>query len=66
MEAAIDRVLETYGLMVNLTAEEELATRRRLEEHLAGMQADHNAFAVEGLRYLRGRVARRRMAREAI
>jgi hypothetical protein len=67
MQAAIDRVLQTYGLMVNLTAEEEQATRRRLEKHLAGMQADDNALAVEGLRYLRGpdRIARRRMAREA-
>jgi hypothetical protein len=62
MQAAIDRVLQTYGLMVNLTA-----ARRRLEKHLAGMQADDNALAVEGLRYLRGpdRIARRRMAREA-
>ena len=68
MQAAIDRVLQTYGLMVNLTAEEEQATRRRLEKHLAGMQADEKALAVEGLRHLRGpgRVARRRMAREAI
>ena len=67
MQAAIDRVLQTYGLMVNLTAEEEQTTRRRLEKHLAGMQADDNALAVEGLRYLRGpdRIARRRMAREA-
>ena len=46
MQAAIDRVLQTYGLMVNLTAEEEQATRRRLEKHLAGMQADDNALAV--------------------
>ena len=29
MQAAIDRVLQTYGLMVNLTAEEEQATRRK-------------------------------------
>ena len=31
MQAAIDRVLETYGMMVNLTPEEEQATRRRLK-----------------------------------
>ncbi|XIA63198.1 hypothetical protein ACFIOY_28825 [Bradyrhizobium sp. TZ2] len=67
MQAAIDRVLRTSGMMVNLTAEEEQAMRRRLEKHLAGMQADDNALAIEGLRYLRGRgrVARRRMVREA-
>ena len=67
MQAAIDRVMQTYAMMVNLTPEEEQATRQRLERHLAGMHADEKALAVEGLRYLRGpgRVARRRMAREA-
>ena len=46
---------------------EAQATRERLTEYLAGMDADETALAVEGLRYLRGpgRVARRRMAREA-
>ena len=67
MQAAIDRVVETYAMMVNLTAEEEQATREKLRAHLAGMVADEKTLAVEGLRYLRGpgRVARRRMAREA-
>ena len=67
MQAAIDRVLQTLRHDGDLTSEEEQATRRRLEKHLAGMQADEKALAVEGLRYLRGpgRVARRRMAREA-
>jgi hypothetical protein len=54
MQAAIDRVLETYAMMVNLTTEEEQATRRKLEKHLAEMRADDNALSVEGLRYLRG------------
>ena len=67
MQAAIDRVMQTYAMMVNLTPEEEEVTRQKLERHLAGMDADEKALAVEGLRYLRGpgRVARRRMAREA-
>ena len=67
MQAAIDRVMQTYAMMVDLTPEEEEVTRQRLERHLAGMDADEKALAVEGLRYLRGpnRVARRRMAREA-
>ena len=66
MQAAIDRVMQTYAMMVDLTPEEEEVTRQKLERHLAGMDADENALAIEGLRYLRGpdRVARRRMARE--
>jgi hypothetical protein len=66
MQAAIDRV-EAFTMMANLTPEEAQATRERLAEYLAGMDADEKALAVEGLRYLRGpgRVARRRMAREA-
>jgi hypothetical protein len=54
MQAAIERVLQTYAMMVNLTSEEKQATRRKLEQHLAGMDADDHALAVEGLRYLRG------------
>jgi hypothetical protein len=67
MQAAIDRVMQAYAMMVDLTPEEEEVTRQKLERHLAGMDADEKALAVEGLRYLRGpsRVARRRMAREA-
>jgi hypothetical protein len=51
-------------LMANLTPEEAQATRERLAEYLAGIDADEKALAVEGLRYLRGpdRVARRREA----
>ena len=67
MQAAIDRVMQAFTLMANLTPEEAQVTRERLAEYLAGMDADEKALAVEGLRYLRGpgRVARRRMAREA-
>ena len=67
MQAAIDRVMQAFTLMANLTPEEAQATRERLVEYLAGMDADEKALAVEGLRYLRGpgRDARRRMARES-
>jgi hypothetical protein len=67
MQTAIDRVMQAFTLMANLTPEEAQATRERLAEYLAGMDADEKALAVEGLRYLRGpgRVARRRTAREA-
>jgi hypothetical protein len=64
MQTAIDRVMQAFTLMANLTPEEAQATRERLAEYLAGMDADEKALAVEGLRYLRGpgRVARRSMA----
>ena len=67
MQAAIDRVMQAFTMMANLTPEEAQATREKLRAHLAGMVADEKTLAVEGLRYLRGpgRVARRRMAREA-
>jgi hypothetical protein len=66
MQAAIDRVMQAFTMIANLTPEEAQATRERLKQYLAGMDADEKALAVEGLRYLRGpgRVARRRMARE--
>ena len=67
MQTAIDRVMQAFTMMANLTPEEAQATRERLRAHLTGMVADEKTLAVEGLRYLRGpgRVARRRMAREA-
>ena len=67
MQAAIDRIMQAFTMMTNLTPEEAQATRERLTEYLARIDADETALAVEGLRYLRGpgRVARRRMAREA-
>jgi len=67
MQTAIDRVMQTFTLMANLSPEEARATRERLAQYLTGIDADEKALAVEGLRYLRGpgRVARRRMVREA-
>lgn len=62
MQSPIDRVMQAYGMMVNLTPEQERATRARLESHLAELDADDNAVAVEGLKFLRGsdRPVRRR------
>ena len=51
---AIDRVMRTYGMIVNLTADDERAAREKVTSHLAEKSdADENALAVEGLRYLR-------------
>ena len=67
MQEAIDRVMQAFTMIANLTAEEVQAIRARLTAHLAGMDVDEKALAVEGLRYLRGpdRVSKRRIARKA-
>jgi hypothetical protein len=54
MQAPIDRVMQTYCLFVNLTAEQEQAVREKVTSFLASVQTDdENKLAVEGLRYLR-------------
>jgi hypothetical protein len=54
MQSPIDRVMQAYGMMVNLTPEQEAAARARLEGHLADIDADDSALAIEGLKFLRG------------
>jgi hypothetical protein len=54
MQAAVDRIMKTYGMMVKLTADEERATREKVTSYLSEKPAaDENALAIEGLRYLR-------------
>jgi hypothetical protein len=54
MQAAIDRVMQTYGMLVNLTFEEEQTAREKVSTFLATAKTDdQNKLAVEGLRYLR-------------
>jgi hypothetical protein len=54
MQTAIDRVMETYTMIVNLNADEERAARQKVAAHLAGKHdGDEHALAIEGLRYLR-------------
>jgi hypothetical protein len=54
MQAAIDRVMQTYTMIVNLSADQERMTRQKVTEFLAGRsEADERVLAVEGLRYLR-------------
>jgi hypothetical protein len=59
MQAAIDRVMQAYTMMVNITPEEEQAAREKVVKHLAGLEADESALAVEALRYLRDPDGRR-------
>ena len=54
MQTAIDRVMHTYGMLVNLTLEQEREVRERVTTFLATAKTnDENKLAVEGLRYLR-------------
>jgi hypothetical protein len=54
MQAAIDRVMQTYCLIEKLTDEEAQAVREKVSSHLAERpDADEHLLAVEGLRYLR-------------
>ena len=53
MQAAIDRVMQAFTMMANLTPRRS-KPHAKTRAHLAGMVADEKALAVEGLRYLRG------------
>jgi hypothetical protein len=54
MQAAVDRVMKTYGMIVNLTVDEERAARQKVTSYLAEKpETDEKALAIDGLRYLR-------------
>jgi hypothetical protein len=54
MQAAIDRVMHTYGMLIRLTAAQEQVARAEVSNFLASVHTDdENKLAVEGLRYLR-------------
>jgi hypothetical protein len=54
MQAAIDRVMQTYGMLVNLTVDEERRVRDEVSKVMARANTDdENKLAVEGLKYLR-------------
>jgi len=54
MQAAVDRVMKAYGMIVSLTPDEETAAREAVTSYLADKSnADDRVLAIEGLRYLR-------------
>ena len=59
MQAAMDRVMQAYGLMVTLSPEDEADARELVQQHLATLQGDENSLAIEGLRFLREMRGRR-------
>ena len=54
MQAAIDRVMQTYGMMVNLTPVQEAEAREKVSNFLKDKGGDEHNLAVEGLKYLVG------------
>ena len=53
LQAAVDRVMQAYCLMVTLSPADEAQARERLEEHLRNLHGDEHALAIAGLRFLR-------------
>jgi hypothetical protein len=54
LQEAINRVMHTYGMIENLTADEDRAAREKVASYLAEKpEENEHALAVEGLRYLR-------------
>jgi hypothetical protein len=60
VQTAIDRVMETYSMIVNLTQAQELEARERVSEFLRDKGRDEHNLAVEGLKYLLCRVTKHR------
>ena len=60
MQAAVERVMETYALMVKPTPAEEAEARQKVTNFLKGKGGDEQKLTVEGLRHLLGRATKRR------
>jgi hypothetical protein len=56
MQAAIDRVMQTYAMMVNLTSDQEKQARAEVTGFLSAFKSkDENQLAIQGLQYLRSK-----------
>jgi len=60
MEAAVERVIQTYGMLVSLTSAQEREARERVSSYLRDKGEDEHKLAVEGLKHLLGHSAKRR------
>jgi ubiquinone/menaquinone biosynthesis C-methylase UbiE len=55
METAIDRVMHTYGMIVNMSIEQERTIREKVTSFLrAKPETDEQQLTIAGLRYVRG------------
>jgi hypothetical protein len=50
----IERVMQTYGLLVTLTPDEEESARERVAKFLEDKTGDDRILAVEAIKFLRG------------
>ena len=63
----IEKIMQAYGMMVNLTPDQNDDARQRLAVFLAGKSDDTAKLTIEGLKFLRGeRAARTRRARSPV
>ncbi|EJN15658.1 hypothetical protein PMI42_00675 [Bradyrhizobium sp. YR681] len=63
----IEKIMQAYGMMVNLTQDQTTDARQRLKVFLAGKPEDTPKLTIEGLKFLRGeRVSRTRRARSPV
>ena len=53
-QTPIERVMQAYGMMVNLTDEQESNTRAKLKNFLQTQSGSDQELAVLGLQFLRG------------
>jgi hypothetical protein len=54
MEAVVERVMHIYGMIKNLTPEQETSAREEVTQFLSSRQeTDEQKLAVEGLRFVR-------------
>ncbi|WP_213742175.1 hypothetical protein [Bradyrhizobium sp. dw_411] len=54
MEQAIDRVMRTYGMIVNLTPADELVVREKVSRFLEQRsENDEQKLTIAGLRFVR-------------
>jgi hypothetical protein len=60
MEAAVERVMQTYGMLVSLTSAQEREAREKVLSYLKDKGDDEHKLAVEGLKHLLGHVTKRR------
>ena len=54
MQMVVERVMKTYGMMVNLTVAQAEEARERLEAFLRDKTGSEHELAVQGLQFLRG------------
>jgi hypothetical protein len=60
MQTAIERVMQTYGMMVSLTSVQEREARKKVSKFLENKGDDEHKLAVEGLKYLLGHASKPR------